>query len=208
MERLTDFWDSGAAGKATILGVAALVILCCLCVALLAGLGAWNALLPGLLPAPGTVTATVTMTPTLGTAAGSAAPALTAAGAESTETPTPTLTPTPQPSSTAQPTAIRPSRTPKPAVTTGYTVAGLTSPIRRGRNVTLAISTVPNSVCNLVYVTPDGVLSTAPGLGQITASANGLCAWTWRIAANTPPGTGKLYITAGGVTGELNITIQ
>lgn len=232
MQRLKDFWNSGAQGKAILIGVPAAVILCCLC-ALAASSGAGASALLTLLM-PGAPTATATVTVTAGTATGSAEPTLTetgtltTTGTEATASPQGTSSITPvgqQPSATARPTAVppsptpippkAPSATPKPApaptatpAPAGYTVISLTSPIITGQDVTLTIKTVPNSACNLTYITPQGVTSNAPGLGATTANAQGICSWTWKITPGTKPGTGKLYITAGGITGKMDITIQ
>ncbi len=242
MDRLKEFWNSGPAGKAVIVGVPALLVLCCLCVVLpAAGVGVSQIAGPLFGSASSTVTPTVT--PTLDeTTTGTLAAMLTETG-QPTETETPTETPTgtpatatdtpgpgtpsatPAPSNTLRPTptltlapTLAPTKTPVPPTTApkptntpapaGYTVVFLTSPILIGHNVTLTIQTTPNSACNLTYITPQNQVSAAPGLGATTANASGQCSWTWKITPNTKPGTGKLIISAGGVTGQMNITIQ
>jgi len=234
MQRVKDFWNSGVTGKASIIGVVVLAFGCCLCAGLsVAGIGL-SEIVPALF-APATPTVATTVTPTGETGSETAGPTLTETGAvtltgspDVTITATPTMTPTATthvaalPSATPQPPiAVPPTQPPAPtsapkpppaptatSAPFGYTITFLTSPILAGQNVTLKIKTAPNSACNLSYVTPQGDTSNMAGLGATTADGNGVCSWTWKITPNTKPGTGKLFITAGGVTGEKDITIQ
>ncbi len=208
MGRFKEFWNSGNTGRGVLIGIVVAIVVIGACLVLvLSGLGltrVMGTLFPTAVPA-GLGTAEITGTPNL-TQTG--IPASTV-----TDTPQPAFTPTRRLSTPTRtpvlPTAT-PRRNPTPTATTapGYTITFLTSPILVGQNVTLTIQTVPNSSCNLTYITPLGMTSNAPGLGQTTSTAKGVCSWTWKITQNTKPGTGKLYITAGGITGEKNITIQ
>ncbi len=100
------------------------------------------------------------------------------------------------------------STPPTPTTTSAFTVLVLTSPVRVGENTTVQIQTVAGASCFLSYTTPSGTDSQATGLGATTASANGVCSWTWNIGLKTNTGTGSLAITANGVTQMFNIVIQ
>ncbi len=216
MNRFKEYWDSGYTGRGIVIGIVVtiLVVGACLMV-VLSGLGltrVMSALFPTAITT-GQGTAELTGTPDL-TQTGT--PAVSVTGTALTGTPSPRPSPT-VPSHTPTPTrtpvipTATPRRNPSPTATTaqgGYTIISLTSPVQIGQNATLTIHTVPNSSCNLTYITPQGVTSNAPGLGAATATARGVCSWTWKIIQNTKPGTGKLEITAGGVAGEKNIIIQ
>lgn len=90
----------------------------------------------------------------------------------------------------------------------GFTLLSLTSPIAAGATAHLSIQTAPNAVCTLSYTTPAGTDSTAGGLGQTTADGNGVCSWAWEISGRTKAGTGRIFVTADGVSQGFDIVIQ
>jgi len=122
------------------------------------------------------------------------------------ETATSTATATLAPSPIEAPTQARPSPSPAPAIT--IELIRLTSPITRGSDASLQVRTTPGARCLLSYVTPAGKSSEAQGLGPTVADGNGICAWTWRIGANTTPGRGRLQVSVDGVGQGYEIEIQ
>lgn len=62
-------------------------------------------------------------------------------------------------------------------------------------SATMRIS--PGTACTIVYIHPAGKVSTAKGLGQKTAGANGVVEWTWLISSGTAVGTGSVAVTCG-----------
>lgn len=128
-----------------------------------------------------------------------------------TRLPEPTNTPMPQSTVTEPPTAVPPIDTPLPTATTALatlTLVSLTSPISAGSDARVVVQTEPDASCFLGYTTPSGTKSGADGLGATVADGNGICSWTWNIGPRTNPGTGKLTITANGVTQFFDIVIQ
>jgi len=121
-----------------------------------------------------------------------------------TPTPSPTETPT---ANTPVPTATdAPTSTPTPM--TGFEVVALTSEVRAGEFASVTIHTAAGTLCDLAYETPVGTESESDDLKAKVADNDGLCSWTWRIAAQTIPGTGTLTITANGVTESYAIVIK
>lgn len=122
--------------------------------------------------------------------------------------PTPTLSPTETPTTSAPvPTATEaPTSTPTPV--TGFEVVALTSEVKAGGFASVTIRTAAGALCDLTYKTPAGTKSESDDLKAKAADNDGLCVWTWRITAQTRPGTGTLTITANGVTESYAIVIK
>ncbi len=119
-------------------------------------------------------------------------------------TPSPTETPT---ANTPAPTATdAPTSTPTPV--TGFEVVALTSEVKAGGFASVTIQTAAGALCDLTYKTPAGTESESDDLKAKTADDDGLCTWTWRITAQTIPGTGTLTITANSVTESYAIVIK
>jgi hypothetical protein len=68
-----------------------------------------------------------------------------------------------------------------------------------GGQASATVRTSPGARCAPAYVTPRGTRSTAKGLVERTADANGVAAWTWVIGSSTVPGTGNVTVTCDGV---------
>ncbi len=136
------------------------------------------------------------------------------AGCGNITTPMPSPTPTATAPPTSSPTAtVTPSPTPSASPTATateivFTIVKLISPIKAGRRAQLTIKTTPGAECFLSYITPAGTTSTTQGLGKRTATADGICGWTWSIRSNTRPGTGTLEVTVNGVTVSIPIVIE
>jgi hypothetical protein len=79
------------------------------------------------------------------------------------------------------------------------------APVGGGAHAT--IQTAPGASCTIKYYTPAGTLSTAQGLAPQSADQDGMCSWFWNIGSRTKPGTGRIIITANGVTQQFPITI-
>ncbi len=159
----------------------------------------------------------------ISTVAGTKAPMATRTASPSpavsvTPSPEPSPIPSPTPSAattpaapTAAPTApptpvpTAPPPTQPPAV--GVSITSITSPVYRGSNATLVAQTSPATNCTIRYTTPAGNPSKAAGLTPKTADANGSVSWTWKIDANTTPGTGTVTVTCNGQSASVNIVI-
>ena len=91
---------------------------------------------------------------------------------------------------------------------TGFEVVALTSEVKAGGFASVTIHTAAGALCDLTYETPVGTESESDDLKAKVADNDGLCSWTWRITAQTKPGTGTLTITANGVTESYAIVIK
>jgi hypothetical protein len=123
-----------------------------------------------------------------------------------TPTPTPTAPPatsTPIPQPTAQPTEP-PAPTSVPVL---IILIGLTSPIERGFDATLAIQTNPGAFCD-PSVFYDTVESTAAGLEAKPAPDNGSLTWTWLVGANTNGGTWTVSVECDGSEKSWPFTVR
>jgi hypothetical protein len=69
------------------------------------------------------------------------------------------------------------------------------------------VQSTPGATCTLGYRTPEGNPSSTAGLGQKTADANGVAAWSWPIDANTKTGLGNITVNCGnlGITNTIQI---
>jgi len=161
-------------------------------------------------PAPATQTPPVSISATgTGTAATGTATSITgtATGTPGPGTVTATRPPTATPSKTPRPSDDK-GFAPSEAPTAGAIVLmSLTSPIKKGADATLIIQTAPNAGCFLTYVEPNGVVSTAEGLGKKIADASGFCRWDWKISASTAAGTGRLSVAAKGPAASFDIVV-
>lgn len=69
----------------------------------------------------------------------------------------------------------------------------------RGQNASVTVDVgAPGVICSIVCVTPSGKISTAKGLGDEAADANGKVTWTWLIGPKAKVGTGTIVVTCGG----------
>lgn len=104
----------------------------------------------------------------------------------------------PSPSATA-PAGLTPAPA-QPSTLDDVTVTKRPGSVTRGTTAAITIHTTPGAGCSIEYVTPSGNRSTADGLGDQTADADGNVTWSWRIAANSAFGTGVVDVTCGAAT--------
>jgi len=78
---------------------------------------------------------------------------------------------------------------------------------RPGERASATIQTTAGARCSIAYKEPSGRRSTAAGLRDKTADANGKVTWTWLIGSRANPGTGTITVTCDGSTATTNISI-
>jgi len=105
------------------------------------------------------------------------------------------------------------SSTPTPAVTASVApaqtvVALLNAPLSvpRGSNATLQVKTAPNTSCSIEVDYKSGP-STAAGLVAKTSDGAGNVSWTWKVGANTTPGSWPITVTCGGASSQTHINV-
>jgi endonuclease YncB( thermonuclease family) len=84
---------------------------------------------------------------------------------------------------------------PGPTENLSLEILSVTSPVSQGANATLTARTLPGAQCTITVFYKSGA-SSAAGLEPKTADANGSVSWTWRVGANTTPGSWKIVVTA------------
>ena len=74
-------------------------------------------------------------------------------------------------------------------------VVSLTSPITRGSEATLDVTTTPGARCALQVTLPSGTVSGSKG-AQLEPVARGdrLVSWTWMVGGSTKPGVGEVRV--------------
>ena len=78
--------------------------------------------------------------------------------------------------------------------------------VARGHSATLQVRTAPNTSCSIEVDYKSGP-ATAAGLGPATSSAAGNVSWTWRVGANTTPGSWPITVTCSGASAKTNINV-
>lgn len=104
--------------------------------------------------------------------------------------------------------------TPTPAVALPSAVAAktvvtfLNAPlaVKRGSNATLQAKTVPNTSCAINVEYKSGP-STAAGLVTKTSDGAGNVSWTWKVGANTTPGSWPITVTCGDASAQTQINV-
>ncbi len=122
------------------------------------------------------------------------APTQTAASPSATAAPAASPTPTPTPPATASPAQT--------VVT--FVNAPLTVP--HGQNATLQVKTAPNTSCSIEVDYKSGP-STAAGLVPKTSDGADNVSWTWKVGANTTPGSWPIIVTCGDGSAQTHITV-
>jgi hypothetical protein len=89
----------------------------------------------------------------------------------------------------------------------GFVMVDYSHSVSVGGGAHATIQTAPTASCTIKYYTPAGSLSVAQGLEPQSADQGGICSWTWNIGSRTKPGTGRIIITANGVTQQFPIEI-
>jgi len=90
-------------------------------------------------------------------------------------------------------------------------LVSLTSPVSPGNPASITIKTVPSAQCRIRVQYLPGP-SKAKGLIPQTADSEGQVTWTWRVGAQTTPGTWPIFVTClSGVsqgTLQTSFTVQ
>jgi hypothetical protein len=102
-------------------------------------------------------------------------------------------TPSPPPTSIPTATSI-PTVSPMPTLGP-FQFLSLPSQVRAGEDVEVILQARHGDVCNLEFKTPGGSMSSADGLGTVTANSAAQCVWRWHISANIMPGKAMLVIS-------------
>lgn len=76
-----------------------------------------------------------------------------------------------------------------------------------GDQARATVRTAPGARCGIEYTTPRGTSSTARGLVERTANADGVVAWSWTIGTSTVPGTGDVAVTCDSIRVNRSIRI-
>lgn len=83
-------------------------------------------------------------------------------------------------------------------------VIALTSPVNRGGTGSITIQTVPGATCRIVIhqkVDP----GTTKDLVPKTADASGLVKWTWKVGAQTTPGSTPITVTCSASSHQATV---
>lgn len=117
--------------------------------------------------------------------------------------PSPSAAATPSP--TSSPTPPAPSPTPTVAQTV---VKFLNAPltVHQGSNATLQVKTSPNTSCSIEVDYKSGA-STAAGLVTKNSDGSGNVSWTWKVGANTTPGSWPITVTCGNGSAQTQINV-
>lgn len=86
------------------------------------------------------------------------------------------------------------------------TLLSVTSPIKRGSKATVEARGEPGVEYDIAVCYSSGE-SSAQGLENKTADAEGLVSWTWRVGGGTKAGTYTIRVTGGGATLEFAFTV-
>jgi hypothetical protein len=110
----------------------------------------------------------------------------------------------PSASAAATPT---PAESPSPvAAQTVVTFLNAPLTVKRGSNATLQVTTAANTSCTIEVDYKSGA-STAAGLVTKNSDGAGNASWTWKVGANTTPGSWPITVTCGGATAQTQINV-
>ncbi|MBQ9132192.1 MAG: hypothetical protein IJX62_06960, partial [Clostridia bacterium] len=82
----------------------------------------------------------------------------------------------------------------------------VTSPIKRGNKATVEVRGKPGVEYDIVVRYSSGE-SSAAGLENKTADAEGYVSWTWRVGGSTKAGTYTVRVIGGGEELEITLTV-
>lgn len=127
----------------------------------------------------------------------SKAPAVSSKSAVVAVVPKPSTTPAASSKSASSKASAAPTQTLKSTAVPGT--------VQNGENATLSIVGKPNTkyTISVFYSTR---VSEAKGLEAKTSDGSGNVSWTWKVGANTNPGTHRIVISGGGEELERSIT--
>lgn len=74
-------------------------------------------------------------------------------------------------------------------------IESVSSPINPGQYATLVARTIPRAKCSIIVLYKSGA-STAEGLEDILAGADGRVSWTWKVGTRTTSGTWRIVVSA------------
>lgn len=80
--------------------------------------------------------------------------------------------------------------------------------VSRGDIATATIRSVPGAVCSLAFVPPDGEVENGPEFTDQRVDTTRQASWNWRVAADTPVGTGRVEVTCDDRTTSSRIVIR
>jgi micrococcal nuclease len=78
--------------------------------------------------------------------------------------------------------------------------------VGQGQNATIQVKTNPNTLCSIEVDYKSGP-STAAGLLPKTSDNAGNLSWTWKVGANTTPGSWPITVTCGNASRQTSITV-
>jgi len=78
--------------------------------------------------------------------------------------------------------------------------------VGRGSSATLQAKTAPHTSCSIEVDYKSGP-SKAAGLGPATSDASGNVSWTWKVGANTTPGSWPIIVTCGSGSAQTAINV-
>lgn len=78
--------------------------------------------------------------------------------------------------------------------------------VGRGSNATLQVKTAANTSCSIEVDYKSGP-STAAGLVAKTSDAASNVSWTWKVGANTTPGSWPITVTCGSGSAQTQINV-
>jgi hypothetical protein len=100
-------------------------------------------------------------------------------------------------------------RLPSPNASEGVAVDVIDSPVKRGADTSVSVSTNAGSTCTIL-VAYNGVVAKSTGLAPTTADDYGLASWTWPVGNTVPIGTWPVKITCtyNGRSGVVDTSLQ
>jgi micrococcal nuclease len=78
--------------------------------------------------------------------------------------------------------------------------------VAHGSNATLQVKTAANTSCSIEVDYKSGP-STAAGLGAKNSDGAGNVSWTWKVGANTTPGSWPITVTCANGSAQTHITV-
>ncbi len=88
----------------------------------------------------------------------------------------------------------------------GFRLVFRPSVVLSGSQAEYQVQTDPGESCTLVYTTPDGSISQAPGTGSIIANNEGICSWLWDLG--DIEGKGTVTISIDQIKQDFDIEVR
>lgn len=123
------------------------------------------------------------------------------------DTTTPAVTQTKASPSTIATATSTPPTTASPASAQLFvTFVNAPLTVAHGSDAALQVRTAPNTSCSIEVDYKSGP-SKAAGLGAATSDATGNVSWTWKVGANTTPGSWPIIVTCGSASAQTTIHV-